>query len=283
MKILLIGKESSISVLLASRLKNEGFEVLTTSRRKQQVDSIHLDLLDIDSFLNKPPEVDIVIILAAISKFKECRDNFVKANIINNEAPVKLSSYYSQCGTKIIFLSTSAVFDGSSPNVFSQQQQNARSEYGKMKALAEQELLKMSGNISVLRLSKVMTENKNIFSIWKDQLLNGNIISCFKDQYISPISSNLVCDILTLLINNSKNGIYQFSANSDMSYYEIAIEMSKLINVNKKNINPVFAIDNQIEKEEIFRYTSLDSSRISNEFNISAPSPINFLDNLINI
>jgi hypothetical protein len=68
-----------------------------------------------------------------------------------------------------------------------------------------------------------------------------------------------------------------------MSYYEIAIEMSKLINVNKKNINPVFAIDNQVEREEIFRYTSLDSSRISNEFNISAPSPINFLDNLINI
>ena len=149
MKILLIGKESSISILLASRLKNEGFEILTTSRRKQQADSIHLDLLDIDSFLNKPPEVDIVIILAAISKFKECRNNFIKANIINNEAPVKLSSYYSQFGTKIILLSTSAVFDGSRPNIYSQELQNARSEYGKMKASAEQALLRLNGNISV--------------------------------------------------------------------------------------------------------------------------------------
>jgi dTDP-4-dehydrorhamnose reductase len=283
MKVLLIGKESIIGCLLAYRLKNEGFEILTTSRRREKNDSIQLDLLEIDSFLKNAPKVDIVIILAAISKFKDCRDNFNEAIVINKEAPVKIARHYSHFGTKIIFLSTSAVFDGSSPNVFSQQQQNARSVYGKMKALAEQELLKMSGNISVLRLSKVMTENKNIFSIWKDQLLNGDVISCFKDQYISPISSNFVCDILTLLINNSKNGIYQFSANSDMSYYEIAIEMSKLINVNKKNINPVFAIDNQVEREEIFRYTSLDSSRISNEFNISAPSPINFLDNLINI
>jgi dTDP-4-dehydrorhamnose reductase len=282
MKILLIGKESSISILLASRLKNEGFEILTTSRRKQQADSIHLDLLDIDSFLNKPPEVDIVIILAAISKFKECRNNFIKANIINNEAPVKLSSYYSQFGTKIILLSTSAVFDGSRPNIYSQELQNARSEYGKMKASAEQALLRLNGNISVLRFSKVITEEKNIFLTWKNQLLNGDNITCFKDQYISPIESKLACDIIIRLIKKSNNGVYQFSANSDMSYYEIAVELSKLINVNKKNIKPILAIDNQIIKEEIFRYTSLDSSRILNEFNIHAPSPIDFLDNLIN-
>ena len=283
MKILLIGKESSISKLLAYRFKNEGFEIITTSRRREEVDSIHLDLLDVDTFLKNPPKADFLIILAAVSKFKECRDNFFEANIINNEAPVKLACYYSQFGTKIIFLSTSAVFDGNMPKIPSQELQNARSEYGKMKALAEQELLRISGNISVLRLSKVITENNNIFSTWKDQLLSGDVITCFKDQYISPISSNLVCDILVLLIKNFKNGIYQFSANSDMSYYEIAIEMSKLINVNKKNIKPVFAIDNQIEQEEIFRYTSLDSSRILNEFNILAPSPIDFLDNLINI
>jgi dTDP-4-dehydrorhamnose reductase len=283
MKILLIGKESSISILLASRLKKEGFEVLTTSRRREQVDSIKLDLLDIDSFLNNPPEVDIVIILAAISKFKECRDNFVEANIINNEAPVKLASYYSQFGTKIIFLSSSAVFDGSRPNIYSLEPQNARSEYGKMKAFAEQDLLRINGNISVLRFSKVITEERNIFSTWKDQLLKGFAITCFKDQYISPIDSKVACDILVLLIKKSNNGIYQFSANSDMSYYEIATELSKLINVNKKNIKPVLAIDNQIYKEEIFRYTSLDTSRILNEFNILAPTPIDFLDNLKNI
>ena len=43
---------------------------------------------------------------------------------------------------------------------------------------------------------------------------------------------------LLVLFSNFKNGIFQFSANSDMSYYEIAIELSKLINVNKKNIKP---------------------------------------------
>lgn len=283
MKILLIGKESSISILLASRLKNEGFEVLTTSRRKEQVDSIQLDLLDIDNFFNNPPEVDIVIILAAISKFKECRDNFFEANIVNKEAPVKLASYYSQFGTKIIFLSTSAVFDGSRPNIYSHEPQNARSEYGKMKALAEQELLRINGNISVLRFSKIISEESNIFSTWKNQLLKGATITCFKDQYISPIESKLACDILIQMIKNFKNGIYQFSANSDMNYYEIAIELSKLLNVNKKNIKPILAIDNHIYQEEIFRYTTLDSTRILNEFDISAPSPIDFLDNLIKI
>ncbi len=283
MKILLIGKESSISILLASRLKNEGFDIITTSRRSEKNDSIQLDLLDVDSFLKNPPIVDIVIILAAISEFKECRNRFEEANIINKEAPVKIACHYSQFGTKVIFLSTSAVFDGCSPNISSLELQNARSEYGKMKALAEQELLRMGRNICVLRFSKVITEKINIFSTWKDQLLKGEVITCFKDQYISPFNSNLACDILVLLVKNFKNGIFQFSANSDMSYYEIAIELSKLLNVNKKNIKPVLAIDNQIHQEEIFRFTSLDSTRVLNEFNIPAPSPIDFLDNLIKI
>jgi dTDP-4-dehydrorhamnose reductase len=280
MKILLIGKESSISILLESRLKNEGFEVLTTSRRGELFDSIKLDLLDIDSFLNNPPKVDIVIILAAISNFKECRDNFFEANIINYKAPVKLASFYSQLGTKIIFLSTSAVFDGNRANIYSLEPQNARSEYGKMKSLAEQDLLRINGNISVLRLSKVITKERNIFSTWKNQLLRGGAITCFKDQYISPIESKLVCDILVLLIKKPNKGIYQFSANFDMSYYELALELSKLISINKNKIKPILAIKNQIPQEEIFRYTSLDSSRILNDFNISSPSPIDFLNEL---
>jgi dTDP-4-dehydrorhamnose reductase len=282
MKVLLIGKESSIGNLLAPRLKREGFEVIITSRRENKDDSIQLDLLDLDNFLKNPPKVDVVVILAAISKFKDCRENFVQANIINKEAPIKLAYHYSQFGTKIIFLSTSAVFDGSKPNISSLELQNGKSEYGKMKALAEQELLRINGNVSILRFSKVISEKTNIFSTWKDQLLKGDVITCFKDQYISPIDSRLACDVIALIIKNFKKGIYQFSANFDMSYYGIAVELSKLINVNKSNIKPILAIDNQINQDEIFRYTSFDTSRILKEFNIPAPSPIDFLDNIIN-
>uniref|UniRef100_UPI004048BCAF SDR family oxidoreductase n=1 Tax=Algoriphagus sp. TaxID=1872435 RepID=UPI004048BCAF len=283
MKILLIGKESGIGFLLASRLKKEGFEIITTSRRRENSDSIYLDLLDVDSFLKNAPIVDFVIILAAISKFRECRDNFYEANIINSEAPVKIAYHYSQFGAKIIFLSTSAVFDGKSPNVSPLKPQNARSEYGKMKASAEQALLRTSGNICILRFSKVIIEERNIFSKWRNQLVNGEVITCFKDQYISPFDSNLACDILVLLVKKFKNGIFQFSANFDMSYYEIAIELSKLLNIDKKKIKPILAIENQIYHEDIFRYTSLDSTRVLNEFDISAPLPIDFLDNLIKI
>jgi dTDP-4-dehydrorhamnose reductase len=283
MKILLVGKESNISILLASRLKNEGFDILTTSRRKEISESIKLDLLDLNIFLKDPPKVDIVIILAAITKFNDCRDNFSEAYIINYEAPVKLARIYSQLGAKIIFLSTSAVYDGNIPNVSSLELPNARSEYGKMKALAEQDLLKIDGDISIIRFSKIIAKNSNIFLSWKDQLLSGGTISCFKDQYISPIDSELACEILVLMVKNFKNGIYQFSANSDLSYYEIAVELSKLINVSEKNIKPILSIDSQVFKEKIFRYTSLDSSRIFKEFNISAPPPLEFLYNLITI
>jgi hypothetical protein len=84
------------------------------------------------------------------------------------------------------------------------------------------------------------------------------------------------------LIKNFKNGIYQFSANFDKSYYEIAVELCKLINVSVINVRPILAIENQVYPEEIFRYTTLDSSRISDEFNIPAPCPFDFLDNIIN-
>ena len=129
MKAIVIGGDSSIGAALAAALSERGDSVCCTTRRSTPANphSIQLDL----SFFNvdavKLPQADIAFFCAAITRFAFCRENEELSRQVNVFAPISLASRLVAAGTRVVLLSTSAVFDWRSPHVPSQPAQSRHS------------------------------------------------------------------------------------------------------------------------------------------------------------
>ena len=280
-RILVIGGNSKIGRPLIKALLSRGDIVFKTSRRENDSEALFLDLLDVDTFLrNDPPYVNSVVFCAAITTFEECRKDPKQAYEVNVAGPARLAAYYANAGAKIIQLSTNAVFNGKTPFVAASTSPNAVNGYGGLKAEAEAEFKKIKGLVSIIRLTKIIIPGENIFANWLSLLQKGEKIMAFKDQYFSPVAIDLAIYALMAVIDDDNEGIYQFSANGDISYFDAAQKMAQIFGVNEELVVATSAAENGIPKDEIFRYNSLDSSRIE-RLNIKPPDPFAILNHFL--
>lgn len=279
-KILVVGSNSKIGRHLIPALENRGDSVFKTSRRRNESGALLLDLLEVDSFLqNDPPVVDVVVLCAALTKFEDCRKDDRQAYEINVAGPVRIASFYAKAGAKIIQLSTNAVFNGESPFVSASTTPNAVNDYGGLKAEAETQLINLHSRVSILRLSKIIIPGENIFFNWLQSLQKGEKIKVFKDQFFSPVAIKLAVSVILAVIDDDNEGIFQFSADGDISYFDAAQKMARMYGINEELVVATSAAENGIPQDEIFRYNSLDSSRIE-RLNIKSPDPFAILNDL---
>jgi dTDP-4-dehydrorhamnose reductase len=279
-KILVVGGDSSIAGGLLKELTRRGDIVFQTSRREDNRKALFLDLLNVDAFLQEAsaPEVDTVIICAGVTKFSDCRDGNSQARKINVDAPARIAEFYSAKGAKVILLSTSAVFNGSVPFEKAETIPNSSNEYGKLKAEAEKEVLAAGKNTVVIRLSKVLAPGNPLFSGWAKNLQNGKKIKVFTDQFIAPITLSWATRSIIAVIDDKETGIYQFSANRDISYYQAALHLAQYHSVDMALVESEKASEKGIPENETSAFSSLDSSRLENLLSANAPDPLHELD-----
>lgn len=278
---LVVGSNSKIGRYLIPALENRGDIVYKTSRRKDEYGALWLDFLELDSFFqNNPPAVDIVVLCAGKTKFEDCRNFDRNVYEINVDGPVRVASFYAKKGAKIIQLSTNAVFNGERPFVSDLTIPNGVTGYGCLKAEVESQLINLNSRVSILRFSKIITPIENIFFSWLQCLQKGEKINAFKDQFISPVAVKLAISVILAVIDDDNGGIYQFSACGDISYFEIAQKMVRMCGFNEGLIYAESAAEIGIPKDEIFRYSSLDSSRIES-LKIISPDPFSILNDII--
>lgn len=280
-KILVIGGNSKIGQHLVISLLQSGFDVIKTSRRIGEKNSLFLDLLNVDSFLkNAPSDVEVVVFCASVTKFEECRNDYYNSYEINVTAHMKLSSYFASKGAKIILLSTSAVFDGKLPFQSVLNIPNSTSAYGMLKAEVEAKFLLLNSSVSIIRLSKIIIPSDNVFYTWVQSLRKRQEVNAFFDQYISPISIDLAIKVIIGVINDKDNGIYQFSAAGDINYYEAIKKIAEINDLDTNLINRSSALESGIPANEVFRYSSLNSERVSSLLNFNPPHSLDFVKKL---
>ncbi|GKT37700.1 sugar nucleotide-binding protein [Aduncisulcus paluster] len=110
MKILVIGG-GALGTAIAQQAKELGHEVLQTSRKDRKL--ISFNLKNEHEFTNLPKS-DWAVIAAGISGYKECTEN-PESRLVNVDRTIKLCSFLLNRGTRILFPSSTAVFDGQTP------------------------------------------------------------------------------------------------------------------------------------------------------------------------
>lgn len=250
---LIIGIDSTMGQALEKTLTHEGYTVFGTSRRKAITRSkmFYLDLSNV-STANLIQSIDAVYLCAGVTSIADCQKNPAVAEQINVDAPIQLADYFLNQGAHVIYLSSNAVFSGARSSYRASDARCPISIYGEHKAKAEEALLRLSPEISIVRLTKVLTPDYPLFMNWFAALKRHEPIQPFHHLHVSPVGIDLVAEFLKQIAEKRVHGITHLSGLEDMNYTEVARYLANLIAADESLISPVF--------DETPVYASLDMS-----------------------
>jgi dTDP-4-dehydrorhamnose reductase len=262
MRVLVVGADGLIGRALSSELRQLGHDVIGTTRHAGRIQagrSIFLDLTD--ERFGAFPSADVTVICAAMAKFSDCRDQFDLARRVNVDARLALAQSAVASGSRVITLSSSAVFDCLRPQARADWTPAPRSAYGRLIAEADRGIL--AGGGSVFRLTKILTAESGLFPQWIATLRDGGTVQAFNDHTFCPLQLKDVIDALVAVIIQPDGGVFQMSGASDISYADAAHYIADRMGVARDRISAVRAVDNGIPGSDVTPFTSLDTSRLS--------------------
>lgn len=264
---LIIGIDSVIGQSLESVLMQNGWSVFGTSRRagEKQTNVFYLDLANVAE-LRLDVNFDVVYLCANITKIKDCEENHDYTRVVNIDAQIKLADYFLSKGAHLVYLSSNAVFSGQKPAYKITDAVCPVTYYGECKSSVEEALRKMSGQFTIVRLTKVLTPKFPLILQWVMDLKNNQIIKPFYDLLVCPVSIYTVSQCLKEIAEKNIQGIVHLSGSTDVSYLDVAEYLAGLLNAPKDLIKGAAMLDARKHMEYIPAYASLDMSESSRLF-----------------
>jgi dTDP-4-dehydrorhamnose reductase len=268
-KILVTGANGQLGKELRDIASNfPQFEFLFLSREDMPIHHYELVRNTFDGF--KP---DYCVNCAAYTAVDKAEQEIELANIINAESVGILAAISREHHCKFIHISTDYVFRGDSPKPYVEIDTTGPvSVYGKTKLAGELEALKQNQDTIIIRTSWVYSYYGNNFVKTMMRLMRERSeISVVNDQIGSPTWAADLASFIIHIISFPEwhAGIYHFSNTGEISWYDFAVEIKKLIKSNTI-IHPIptSAYPTPAQRPA---FSLLDKSKIKTVFGYTPP------------
>ncbi|OXA81450.1 dTDP-4-dehydrorhamnose reductase [Flavobacterium aquidurense] len=233
-KILVTGANgqlgSELSVLAANYPK---YEWIFADRTK-----VTLDNLDLLQFQLNEINPDIIFNCGAYTAVDKAETEKELAFTINYSAIEVIAKYAKKNTVKLIHISTDYVFDGSSSVALNEEAEtNPINIYGESKRAGEIACLKENPDSIIIRTSWVYSKFGNNFVKTMQRLMQErDEINVVNDQIGSPTyAADLAQAMITVLQSpNWISGIYNYSNEGEISWYEFALAIKEFGGYNCK-------------------------------------------------
>ena len=268
-KILVTGANGQLgSELNVLSFKYPQYEWFFADRTKVTLDN--LDLLKTQLNEIRP---DIILNCGAYTAVDKAETEKELAFIINHLAVELIAKYASANNIKLIHVSTDYVFDGSSSVALNEEAEtNPINVYGESKRAGEIACLKENPEAIIIRTSWVYSKFGNNFVKTMQRLMQEReSINVVNDQIGSPTyAADLAKAMIDIVeFNNWIPGIYNYSNEGEISWYEFALTIKEL---GKYNCNvggiPSESYPTPAKRPE---YSLLDKKKIKKVYNLGIP------------
>ncbi|MFX1453204.1 MAG: SDR family oxidoreductase, partial [Promethearchaeota archaeon] len=209
---------------------------------------------------------DIVVLTAGMTNVDQCEIEKNLATKINLDGPKNIVKVCEKLGSKLIFMSTDFVFDGTKKkgNYSEKDHPNPLNYYAKTKYLAE--LAIINSNISYLICRTAVlygwNETKLNFITWVlNKLKEKEKITIVKDQINSPTYIINLVEILFKLMEKDAEGIFHTAGDDILSRYEMGLLCAEVFEYNKDLIIPIDSLKQIAKRPE---NVGLDISKLKN-------------------
>jgi dTDP-4-dehydrorhamnose reductase len=276
--ILVVGGDAILGAAVVASLEACGRRVIATSRRRGPAP---LDLASDADTWPIPAGVTAACICAAVTSIEDCRRFPRAAEAVNVTGTTTLARRLVAAGVRVVFPSSSLVFDGTRPQPRPETPPSPVTAYGRLKAAAETELLALGPAVTVVRLSKVIHPGMSLFETWRQRLRAGLPIQPFTDLRFAPLDLRTAATALTLACSADVGGILQLSASEDLSYAEAARHLAAAVGYDAGLIRPASGQAAGLDPDQIVRHATLDSTRLEELTGLVPPAPWAALDPLV--
>lgn len=268
-KVFIVGGDSMLGHSLGCLLVDRGHNVTVSSRRSEGANRLDL-AVDVNSWM-VPGVFDICFIFAAACSIDKCDNDPVGTRLINVDNTLRIAKKFIDAGCRVVFPSTSLVFDGGKKLPTIDEPCVPITEYGRQKADAEARLLRLGEMVQVIRYTKVVQSPMPLLAEWRKSLEAGISVSPFSDMSFSPVPLDFAVKVTLDIALTGGSGVWHVSGSEDVSYAEAARMIAKDLNVDASLVRPVSARLCRKDTEGIPANTALDISRIRAELNVIPP------------
>lgn len=268
-KILVTGANGQLGSELSILSKSYSeFEWFFADRTKITLDN--LELLGVQLNEIKP---DIIFNCGAYTAVDKAETEKELAFTINHLAVELIAGYAFENNIKLIHISTDYVFDGSSSFALNEEAEtNPINVYGESKLTGELACLKENPNSIIIRTSWVYSKFGNNFVKTMQRLMQErDEINVVNDQVGSPTYAADLAQTMIDIIRSSNwvPGIYNYSNEGEISWYEFALSIKELGGYNCK----VGGVESSSYPTPAKRpkFSLLDKKKIKETYNLQIP------------
>ena len=269
MKILITGANGQLGTSIQSlSLWYSEFEFIFTD--VEQLDITKLEQVKEFFGLHKP---DYCVNAAAYTQVDKAEEDIDLNNLINITGPKNLAIASRQQNSKLIHISSDYVYNNDSKDIMDEDSPTLpKGVYAESKQKGEIEVQNETGQYYIIRTSWLYSEYGNNFV--KTMLRLGNKLESIQvvdDQIGSPTyATDLAEAILQIItLNNDKYGLYNYSNDGFISWYDFAVEIFKKRNINCKVI-PIASADYPTKAPRPLN-SRMSKEKISSVFGIKIP------------
>lgn len=231
-----------------------------------------LDLSELNTISNVLDEIQpqIIINCAAYTAVDKAETETELADILNHQAVAVLAQWSHSNGCQLIHISTDYVFDGKSNISLTEEASTGPiNVYGQTKLAGEQACIRENPNAIILRTSWVYSKfGTNFVKTMCRLMQERDSLNVVNDQIGSPTyAADLAKAILTIITQpNWQAGIYHYSNEGKMSWYELALAIKK-IGGFQCEITGISSAEYPTPARRP-KYSLLDKSKITNTFGV---------------
>ena len=217
--------------------------------------------------------IDGIVNCAAYTAVDKAEDNEALCQLLNAEAPAYLAHAMGKRGGWMIQISTDYVFDGTNHTPYTEDEDTCpNSVYGKTKLVGELNVQKLCERSMIIRTAWMYSTFGNNFvktmiRLGKEKPELGVIF----DQIGTPTYARDLARVIMTAINKGiVPGIYHFSNEGVISWYDFTKAIHRLAGITSCHVRPLHTAEYPTPAARP-HYSVLDKTKIKQTYGIEVP------------
>jgi len=236
----------------AFRVLEQAHEVLGTSRRRPRaIEPSAFVAADISDAVSRRDLIaqaapDVVLHAAALSSIEACEQDPELAHKVNVEASADLAAQAARAGSRFIYISTDAVFDGERGGYWELDQVSPTTEYGRSKVAAERAVLAAHPGAIVARVNFYgwsPTGTRSLAEFFHRNLAEGNSVKGFTDITVSTLYIDDLVDALVALDDARSSGVVHVVSSEPVTKFDFGRDLATLFGFDPELVQPAQSTD----------------------------------------
>ncbi|MBI4439655.1 SDR family oxidoreductase [Candidatus Woesearchaeota archaeon] len=175
---------------------------------------------------------DIIIHCAALTKTNYCEENREQAYNVNVLGTKNIAETAKKSGSRLAYISTDAVFDGTKGNYNENDEPRPLNIYGATKLEGEKCCREAVKDALIIR-TNIFGNNLSLPGLsFAESILKSlrekKTYNAFSDAMFSPLYVGTFCDYLIQLCDSGASGTYHVHGSQSLSKYEFALKLADI-------------------------------------------------------